>query len=212
MPLPTYPEIRLAAVTAAGFAKATRHRKIDHILVATKPSDWRHDPTASLRELRFTTSFHTRFPEYVRARFGVPESLTYARLRRFHNAAGTTMVATESLVDELRRRGFQRLSMWSRGVDPEIFRPRERSALPLHVRPPLCWTSRSEEKISRHSCHWICRASKVVVGDGPARASLQQTFPKAHFLAPSLTTSWHQSTRARTHRSFRARLTHSAWS
>lgn len=183
LPLPTYPEIRLAAVTAAGFAKRIAHRKIDHIHVATEgPIGWAARSYCLSAGLIFTTSFHTRFPEYVRARFGVPESLTYAWLRRFHNAAGTTMVATESLVDELRRRGFQRLSMWSRGVDPEIFRPRERSALPF-ARPAFLYVGRlAVEKNLEAFLSLDLPGSKVVVGDGPARASLQQTFPKAHFL------------------------------
>lgn len=72
---------------------------------------------------RFTTSYHTRFPEYINARFKIPVCLSYAALRRFHNAGAGTMVSTESISNELQQRGFRRLFRWSRGVDHKIFSP-----------------------------------------------------------------------------------------
>jgi hypothetical protein len=71
--------------------------------------------------LPFTTSYHTRFPEYLRARLPAPEAITYAWMRRFHNAAAATLVATPSLAQELGARGFTRVKPWTRGVDTELF-------------------------------------------------------------------------------------------
>lgn len=72
----------------------------------------------------FTTSFHTRFPEYLQERFPVPPSWTYAFLRRFHNAARHTLVPTQSILDDLKARGFTQLDLWTRGVDRTLFYPR----------------------------------------------------------------------------------------
>ena len=74
--------------------------------------------------IRFTTSFHTRFPEYLSQRFAIPTGWTSAVLRRFHNAGAGLMVATPSLGRELEAQGFERVLPWTRGVDTELFRPR----------------------------------------------------------------------------------------
>ena len=77
---------------------------------------------------RFTTSFHTRFPDYIHARFGLPIAWTYRALRWFHAPAAAVMVATRSLERELRDRGFGNLKLWSRGVDVELFQPGRKTA------------------------------------------------------------------------------------
>jgi hypothetical protein len=136
LPLPTYPEIRLAAVTAAGFAKRIAHRKIDHIHVATEgPIGLAARSYCLSAGLIFTTSFHTRFPEYVRARFGVPESLTYAWLRRFHNAAGTTMVATKASWTSCADGAFSGSPCGRAASIPKSFGRESAARFHLHVRP-----------------------------------------------------------------------------
>lgn len=183
MPLPTYPEIPLAAATAKGFAKRLGTRKIDHIHIATEgPIGWAARSYCKSAGLIFTTSFHTRFPEYMRARFRIPESLSYALLRRFHNAASGTMVSTRNLMNELRGKGFQRLCIWSRGVDSDIFWPKGREFLPF-PRPIFLYVGRlAIEKNLEAFLALNLPGSKVVVGDGPARPHLQKTFPEAHYL------------------------------
>src|SRR3712207_4999540 len=74
-------------------------------------------------KLPFTTSYHTRFPEYAAARFPVPVSAGYAYMRWFHRPSGRIMVATPTMRDELARRGFRNISPWARGVDTEAFHP-----------------------------------------------------------------------------------------
>jgi hypothetical protein len=86
----------------------------------------------------FTTSFHTRFPEYIQARFGLPVGLSYAALRRFHNAGAGVMVSTPSLSRELSERGFRRILRWSRGVDHALFTPD--AATPLGFERPISFT------------------------------------------------------------------------
>ena len=118
----------------------------------------------------FTTSYHTRFPEYVSARLPVPESWCYALQRRFHNGARGTFVATQSIDDELDARGFERLMPWSRGVDTELFRPRP-CAFRRRRSSSMSAASRSR-RTSRPSSTLDLPGRKVVVGSGPQAAEL----------------------------------------
>jgi glycosyltransferase involved in cell wall biosynthesis len=132
--------------------------------------------------LPFTTAYHTRFPEYVAARFGLPVRLTYAWLRRFHNPGQALMVATASIEDDLRRRGFHNLRRWSRGVDTLLFRPRGEPLLNL-PRPIHLYVGRlAVEKNIEAFLKLDLPGSQVVIGDGPQYADLKARYPKAHFL------------------------------
>ena len=98
----------------------------DYIHVATEgPIGWLTRWSCRREGRPFTTSYHTKLPEYVYAYAGVPVSWGYALARRFHNSSCGTMVATPSLANELRLRGFQHLLPWTRGVDTAVFRPRD---------------------------------------------------------------------------------------
>ena len=134
------------------------------------------------RGLPFTTSYTTRFPEYIAARFPVPESLSYAVLRRFHGAAAVTMVSTLSLMAELRARGFQNLRMWTRGVDTDLFAPER--AVPLDLPRPIFLTAGrvAVEKNLEAFLSLDLPGTKVVVGDGPQEMELRGRFPDVKFL------------------------------
>lgn len=181
-PLPTYPEIRLARAfpkTIAGAAAASRP---DAVHIATEgPIGFAVRRWCLAAGRPFTTSFHTRFPEYLSARAPIPERLTYAILRRFHNAGRACMVATESLRGELAARGFEHLVPWTRGVDSALFRPRE-TTLDL-PRPVFLFVGRvAVEKNIGAFLDLDLPGSKVVVGDGPALPALKAAHPEAHFL------------------------------
>jgi glycosyltransferase involved in cell wall biosynthesis len=124
IPCPTYPEIRLSLPGYKHLCRRIDAIQPDAIHIATEgPVGWMTRQWCLGRRVPFTTSFHTRFPEYLSARFGVPARWTYAVQRRFHNAGAGVMVASRSLATELDRLGFERLLPWTRGVDTEIFRP-----------------------------------------------------------------------------------------
>jgi glycosyltransferase involved in cell wall biosynthesis len=132
----------------------------------------------------FTTAFHTKFPENVQARTGIPPALLYAWLRRFHDSGAGTMVATASLREELVGRGFHKIRAWSRGVDLALFRPfpREDWALP---RPIFAYVGRvAVEKNIGAFLDLDLPGSKVVVGGGPQLAALQQRYSTVHFTGP----------------------------
>src|SRR6201999_1057069 len=134
------------------------------------------------RKLAFTTSYTTRFPEYIQVRTLLPIAVSYAVLRRFHNSGAMTMVATASLKQELAARGFKRLGFWGRGVDTELFTPDEPAELDL-PRPIFMTVGRvAVEKNLEAFLSLNLPGSKVVLGDGPQRAELARLYPKAHFL------------------------------
>jgi glycosyltransferase involved in cell wall biosynthesis len=133
-------------------------------------------------DLPFTSSYTTRFPEYISARAAVPESWTYAVLRRFHAAAAVTMVSTPSLMSELAQRGFTNLGMWTRGVDTEMFSPGQEAELNL-PRPIFVSVGRiAVEKNLDAFLSLKLPGSKVVIGEGPQEAELRQRYPDVRFL------------------------------
>ncbi len=130
----------------------------------------------------FTTSFHARFADYVAARWRIPEQVSWALLRWFHNAGRGTFAATASLADELRMRGFERVLRWPRGVDARLFRPRREASLGL-LRPVFLTVGRLSPKKNLAAFLALdLPGTKVVVGEGPALAELARLCPKAIFL------------------------------
>jgi glycosyltransferase involved in cell wall biosynthesis len=134
------------------------------------------------RSLPFTTSYTTRFPEYISARLPVREAWVYSVLRRFHAAASVTMVATPSLMSELQGRGFSRLGMWTRGVDTELFRPDRAIELPFPRPIFVCVGRVAVEKNLEAFLSLDLPGTKVVIGSGPREAELKRRFPDAKFL------------------------------
>jgi glycosyltransferase involved in cell wall biosynthesis len=182
-PMPGYPEIRLSMTRPSTLHAAIEAQKPDAIHIATEgPLGTLGRRYAMLNKRKFTTCYHTAYPQYLSARYPVPERLTYAYLRRFHNASATTMVATEPLRSELASRGFQRLAIWSRGVDAEIFQPRPEK-LHFGEGPQLLYVGRVavEKNIDAFLCTPM-PGTKIIVGDGPDRARLQTEYPEAIFL------------------------------
>lgn len=185
VPLPTYDEIRLSLATPRMIRRRIEAMQPDFVHVATEGPIGILVRRACITMRRtFTTSYHTKFPEYLSARAPVPERLTYAWLRSFHNAGGGVMVATATLERELAARGFKRLMRWSRGVDADLFRPRPEVDLGLPG-PVFLYVGRvAVEKNIEAFLTLDLPGSKVVVGSGPALATLREAFPEVHFLGP----------------------------
>jgi len=136
----------------------------------------------------FTTSFHTRFPDYIAERLPMPErwthEVTWAWLRRFHAPGAATLAATPTLASELTTRGFNNVKLWPRGVDAELFRPSAQATLNF-PRPIFLTVGRlAVEKNLDAFLKLDLPGTKVVVGDGPARSGLARKFPDAIFLGP----------------------------
>ena len=183
VPLPTYPQLRVAVTRPGAVRRRIEELKPDFIHIATEGPLGLCAWLACRRAGRpFTTCYHTRFPEYLAARRVAPSRVVYALLRRFHNAGSGMMVSTETLGRELDTRGFVRLMRWSRGVDCNLFRPRAACIFEF-PRPifPTCSRVAVEKNLDAFLSLDL-PGSKVVIGDGPARRKLQTRFPRAHFV------------------------------
>ena len=182
-PMPTYPDIRVAILPGRGVRRMLDDFKPDAVHLATEGSiGWAGRRWCLRRKQPYTTAYHTRFPEYVRLRAPIPLSLSYAFMRRFHGAAIRTMVATRSMEESLEKWGFRNLVRWSRGVDLERFSPADEDVYGL-PRPVMLHLGRvAPEKNIEAFLELDLPGSKVVIGDGPARAELEKRHPDAHFL------------------------------
>lgn len=183
VPCPTYPSIRLATFPLRGVEQTLDDWRPDAIHIATEgPLGHAAHRYCRVRTLPFTTSFHTQFPEYIRARAPIPIRWSYAYLRRFHKAAARTLVPTNSQLDRLRQRGFQGLAVWGRGVDTSVFRPYPKASLEGE-RPYSVYVGRvAVEKNIGDFLDAAIPGTKHVIGDGPELERLRLTYPKVRFL------------------------------
>jgi glycosyltransferase involved in cell wall biosynthesis len=186
LPAPSYPEIRLA-LTAPG-AVGRRLAKIapEAVHIATEgPLGLAARAYCLRRKVPFTTAYHTQFPDYFARRTGLPPRAFWPFIRWFHRPAQRIMVATETIRAQLRQQGLSQLTHWSRGVDLACFSP---AAPPPPeyagiAGPILLYVGRvAVEKNIEAFLACPYPGTKVVVGDGPARANLEAKFPEALFL------------------------------
>lgn len=186
IPCPGYPEIRLALAPRFGVRKALGAFQPDIVHISTEgPIGWSARAWCLKHDVPFTTAFHTRFPEYVAARTRLSPELIWPIMRKFHRGSRAVLTATQSLRDELESRGIYQTQLWSRGIDHNLFHP----AQPKHpslqhlAKPILLSVGRvAVEKNLEAFLGANIPGTKVIVGDGPARASLEAQFPDAVFL------------------------------
>ncbi len=183
LPLPSYPEIRLALWPRRALARMVDAFAPGVVHIATEgPVGSAMRAICVDRRWPFTTSFHTKFPEYLQARTRLPPGIAWAMLRRFHEAGDGTLAATHSLREELAARGFTKVRAWTRGVDLDLFRPMPRDEWDALPKPVFLYVGRvAVEKNIEAFLALDLPGSKVVVGDGPQRAALQRRFPAVHF-------------------------------
>ncbi len=181
-PCPSYPSIRLALLPNSGVHAMLDRFQPDAIHIATEgPLGHAARKYCLKRNLKFTTSYHTQFPEYVRLRAPIPVSWTYSYLRRFHGSAQRTMVPTPSQKQKLVDRNFDNVVVWSRGVDTELFRPRDKSFIDAD-RPVAMYMGRvAVEKNIEAFLDLDLPGTQYVVGDGPDLAELKKKYPHVVF-------------------------------
>jgi glycosyltransferase involved in cell wall biosynthesis len=188
LPCPTYPEIRLSLACRRGVHRILDELQPDAVHIATEgPIGWAARSWCLAKGHSFTTAFHTRFPDYVSIRTGIPVEWIWRVMRRFHGAAQRTFAATPTLAAELHSHGLSRTYSWPRGVDLSQFNP----WVPPHPamlglpRPILLNVGRvAPEKNIEAFLNAEVAASKVVVGGGPALDKLKKSHPEVLFLGP----------------------------
>jgi glycosyltransferase involved in cell wall biosynthesis len=190
LPCPRYPEIRLSVLPYVRVARLMRLHLAGEqetaIHIATEGPLGLAARRYCLRHgLSFTTAYHTRFPQYVHAMFGVPERWVYGFLRRFHGAATRVLSPTPEVDRELERIGLRNVARWTRGVDLEVFRPRagESPLVAGTPRPRFLYVGRvSVEKSIDAFLALDLPGTRIVAGAGPALATLKRRFPDARFV------------------------------
>jgi len=182
LPLPSYPEIRLSLFPAGRLAKMLDEFAPQAIHIATEgPLGSAARRFCRRHRLKFTTAYHTRFPQYIRMRLPLPVSISYAFLRRFHQPAERTMVPTEALRRELCEWGFKNVVIWSRGVNTELFRPGDKHHIDA-ARPINIYVGRvAVEKNIEAFLSLDIPGTKFVIGDGPDLQALSKKYSEARF-------------------------------
>ena len=186
MPCPGYREIRLSLWPSrrlAGLLDQTLDVGDAAIHIATEgPLGHAARRYCLARGLAFTTAYHTRFPQYLKAMFGIPERYTYRFLRYFHGPAAAVMAPTPTVERELSDHGLANVALWTRGVDLDVFKPRE----PLFddARHPIfLYVGRvSVEKNIQAFLALDLPGTKVVAGIGPELEALRKRFPEVRFV------------------------------
>lgn len=184
LPLPTYPEIPLVW-RSKGLEKRILQFQPQAIHIATEGAlGWKARRVAIKHNLPFTTAYHTKYPEYIHARFPIPQKWIYALLRRFHRKATRTLVPAPSILNELKAQDFPDVVLMSRGVDTDIFNPQ--AATDLGFKKPIyLYVGRiAPEKNLRSFLNLNLVGQKVVVGKGPDLSLLEQAYPDVAFVGP----------------------------
>jgi glycosyltransferase involved in cell wall biosynthesis len=183
VPCPTYPEIRLSLFARRRVARRIREFGPQALHIATEgPLGLSARAFAVRNRLPFTTAYHTRFPEYVQARFRIPLSWTYRFLRWFHGPSHAIMAPTPVVVRDLQQWGFEQVVLWSRGVDLDVFQFVRSNR--LKTQPPIfLYVGRvAVEKNVEAFCELDLPGSKWVVGEGPAMPAIRAKYPGVSYL------------------------------
>ncbi len=187
LPCPSYPQIPLAILPGRGVAHQLQEFAPDAIHIATEgPLGWAARAWCLRHHRPFTTAYHTKFPQYVQARTGMPLAIPYALVRRFHAPSSGVLVPSPAIFTELEQWRFRNLRPWSHGVDTTVFRPGPKTAFDHFPRPVFLYTGRvAVEKNLPEFLELNLPGTKIVLGSGPQREQLMRRFPQAMFITAS---------------------------
>ena len=186
LPCPGYGEIRLAIAPRIGVRKKLARVMPDIVHISTEgPIGWSTRRWCLANDIPFTTAFHTRFPDYASVRTGLSADFFWPLMRRFHAPSRAVLAATPRLMAELADRGILQTRLWTRGIDTSLFCEGHRAHPALAHLPRPIQLSVGRISIEKNLESFLAAqtgGTKVVVGDGPARAELEQKYPDAVFL------------------------------
>ena len=183
IPCPTYPDIALSLFPGKEVARRIKAFAPDAMHIATEgPLGLSARAYAVKNKLPFSTAYHTRFPEYVKARTAIPLAVTYAFIRWFHGPSMAIMAPTAVVKADLEQYGLKNVVLWSRGVDLDIFKDHESKVLNT-AHPIFLYVGRvAIEKNINAFLELDLPGSKWVVGDGPALSVIREKFPEVNYL------------------------------
>ena len=181
-PCPGYAGIDLAIKPKAQLKKILESMSFDAIHLATEgPLGWAARSICSSNQWRYTTAYHTRFPEILKAALKIPLALGYTIFKNFHRHSAGVMVPTFGVQKLLSDRGFKNLKPWTHGVDVSLFKyahePRSYADFSELKRPVAVFVGRvSYEKNIETFLKMPFEGSKVVCGVGPLEKDLKSRY------------------------------------
>jgi glycosyltransferase involved in cell wall biosynthesis len=183
--LPFYKEIRISFPSQKQVRDIIENHSPEYIHIATEgPIGNAFRKWCVKNKKKFTTSYHTKFPEFINAQFGIPSFMTFWWFKRFHNSGNGVFVATKSLANDLTNRGFSNIISWTRGVDTKLFKPILR---PKNKIKKYLYVGRvSKEKNIEAFLDLDINGEKIVIGDGPILERLKKKYPFVSFYGKKL--------------------------
>jgi glycosyltransferase involved in cell wall biosynthesis len=177
---PGYPEVRLC--WPHGISKKIKALQPDFIHIATEgPVGFFARWWCERNDIPYNTSYHTDFPEFLKTMYRVPKSLTYWYLRWFHKNSHRVLVTTKTIEADLQTHGFERMVVWTRGVDRSTLPSQERGN---RTKPLLLNVGRVSAEKGLSSLVELDpeEYNLVIVGNGPYMSRAQELLPYAHFV------------------------------
>ena len=183
-PLPSYPEIRLVVTTSNTIKKKLEELQPDYIHLATEGTlGLLTRKVCAQNKWNFTTSYHTRFPEYVyvRTKLKLLETLTYTYMRWFHKKSKALVVTTENLKEELVSKKFSNVTVVPLGVDIDLFKKNNNAIAPPTLQKPIItyFGRIAPEKNVEAFLKCKTPGSKLIIGDGPSKKELESMYSKS---------------------------------
>ena len=186
VPCPGYPEIRLAVLPYRTLSRALRRAAPDAVHIATEgPLGVAARRVCLRHRIPFTTAYHTRFPQYLKAMYGIPERWVYRFLRWFHGPARHLLTPTPHVERELADWGMTNVARWTRGVDLDVFHPSDAPFPGVRGLPgPLfLYVGRvSVEKNIDAFLELDLPGTRIVAGVGPELDLLKRRYPDVCFV------------------------------
>ncbi len=189
IPFPLYPEVPMVLLPDAKMEEIFEAERPDYVHIATEWTLGASARSLCLREnIPFTTSYHTNLagfiPHYLKIGIGATTAAAYRYMRWFHNAGLATMVSSPSVRAELRKRGFKNVIPWPFGVDTNFFARNDRLSASIALKKPvfIYFGRLAREKKVEEFLGLDLPGTKLVIGDGPYRATLEKKYPEAKFV------------------------------
>lgn len=177
---PVYPELKISI--PINFGKRLSSFNADYIHIATEgPLGLAARLYLTRKNIKYTSAYHTKFPEAVQAILGIPEHITWPIVRWFHKKSATVLTTTTSMVNLLQSKRFEGVVPWTRGVDRTIFKP---NATTHNIFTVLLCVSRisAEKNLEQFFNLDYPAARKIMVGDGPLLGQYKLKYPQVEFV------------------------------
>jgi phosphatidylinositol alpha 1,6-mannosyltransferase len=190
LPLPGYPQVRVALPSRRVAAALTDHRADMVHLASPFVLGVRGMAAAARLGIPAVAVYQTDLAGYARTYMGAGEAAAWRRIRSVHAAADLTLAPSSAALRDLETHGIPRVKLWARGVDTVRFRPDHRDeALRRELAPNgeaiVGYVGRLAPEKQVELLAGVCGLEGVrvvVVGDGPSQAQLTEALPGAVFL------------------------------